>query len=159
MASSSWVVNCNSSSCILQLSEGVVPVSLDTEAAAEVQRELTVFARRIRASSAQVHPDLPFVAYSMLSRIDATGGCRAVDLVRLYRLDKSTVSRQVADLEDRGLVERSPDPAGGRGVLLRVTPQGARLLDEAVRMQRAELDRRLTDWRPDDVEAFARLLR
>ena len=98
---------------------------------AEVQRELTVFARRIRASSAQLHPDLPFVAYSMLSHIDTTGGCRSVDLVRLYRLDRSTVSRQVADLEHRGLVTRSPDPAGGRGVLLQVTPAGAALLEEA----------------------------
>jgi DNA-binding MarR family transcriptional regulator len=131
-------------------------VSPDTDA---VMRELTVFARRIRASSARLHPDLPFVAYSMLSHIEGSGTCRAVDLVHLYRLDKSTVSRQVADLERRGLVERSADPAGGRGVLLRVTPQGAQLLDEAVRMQRAELDRRLVDWEPDDVETFARLLR
>src|SRR3954471_14442379 len=182
MASSSWVVNCNSSSCILQLSEGVVPVSLDTEAAAEVQRELTVFARRIRASSAQLHPDLPFVAYSVLSQLDATGGCRAVDLVRLYRLDKSTVSRQVTDLEDRGLVSREAAPAGGRGQRLRVTPAGARLLDEAdarprVHLhrrppppgarrldeapagQRAPLHRRLAAWDPADVETFARLLR
>jgi len=134
-------------------------VSLDTDAAAEVQRELTVFARRIRASSAQLHPDLSFVAHSVLSQLDATGGCRAVDLVRLYRLDKSTVSRQVTDLEDRGMVSREPDPAGGRGQLLRVTPSGARLLDEAAARQRVQLDRRLAAWEPADVETFARLLR
>jgi DNA-binding MarR family transcriptional regulator len=134
-------------------------VPLDTDMGAQVQRELTVFARRIRASSARLHPDLPFVAYSMLSHIDATGGCRSVDLVHLYRLDKSTVSRQVGDLEARGLVSRSSDPAGGRGQLLRVTPAGADLLDEAAGRRRAELDRRLAAWDPADVEVFARLLR
>jgi DNA-binding MarR family transcriptional regulator len=95
----------------------------------------------------------------MLSHIEAAGGCRSVDLVRLYRLDKSTVSRQVADLERRGLVERSPDPAGGRGVLLQVTPRGAELLEEAARLRRTELDRRLAGWSRDDAAAFARLLR
>jgi DNA-binding MarR family transcriptional regulator len=134
-------------------------VAPDTEDGAEVQRQLTVFARRIRASSAQLHPELPFVAHSLLSHIQATGGCRSVDLVHLYRLDKSTVSRQVADLEHRGLVARFPDPAGGRGQVLRVTAQGAQLLEEAARLQRAELDRRLADWSPDDLAAFARLLR
>jgi DNA-binding MarR family transcriptional regulator len=136
----------------------VVVVLPDTDGRAEVQRELTVFARRVRASSAQLHPDLPFVAYSMLSHIEDTGGCRSVDLVHLYRLDKSTVSRQVADLERRGLVTRTPDPAGGRGVLLQVSPQGVRLLDEAARLRRGELDRRLAGWSADDVATFARLL-
>jgi DNA-binding MarR family transcriptional regulator len=131
----------------------------DTDVGTAVQRELTVFARRIRASSAQLHPDLPFVAYSLLSHLEATGGCRAVDLVHLYRLDKSTVSRQVADLERRGLVGRVPDPGPGRGQLLRITEQGAALLEDAGRLQRAELDRRLAGWSREDAETFARLLR
>jgi DNA-binding MarR family transcriptional regulator len=131
----------------------------DTDVAAEVQRQLTVFARRIRTQSAQLHPQLPFVAYSMLSEIDAVGGCRAVDLAHLYRLDKSTVSRQVGDLEKRGLVSRSPDPAGGRGQVLQVTGAGAELLDDAGRRQRAELELRLAHWTDDDRQQFARLLR
>ena len=134
-------------------------MSTDTDIGAEVQRELTVFSRRIRALSARLHPDLSFVAYSMLSQIGASGGCRSVDLVHLYRLDKSTVSRQVADLERRGLIERTADPAGGRGQLLAVTSSGARLLDEAARGQREELDRRLADWSSEELRVFARLLR
>jgi DNA-binding MarR family transcriptional regulator len=134
-------------------------VALDTEVAGEVQRELTVFARRVRALSARLHPELPFVAYSMLSHIQAEGGCRSVDLVAVYRLDKSTVSRQIADLARRGLVDRSPDPAGGRGQMLTVTSAGAALLEEAARRQRAELDRRLADWTPAEAAEFARLLR
>jgi DNA-binding MarR family transcriptional regulator len=134
-------------------------VSLPTDAGNEVQRELTVFARRVRALTARLHPELPFVAYSLLSHIEATGGCRAVDLAAHYGLDKSTVSRQIADLERRGLVARAPDPAGGRARVLRVSAAGRELLAEADRRHRAELDRRLADWSPREVEVFARLLR
>src|SRR3954465_2271563 len=102
-----------------------------TDGGAEVQRELTVFSRRIRSLSARLHPELSFVAYSMLSQIAGEQECSAVDLVHLYQLDKSTVSRQVADLESPGLVDRTPDPAGGRRQLLQVTAAGAQLLDRA----------------------------
>src|SRR3978361_2299944 len=90
-------------------------VRLVTDSAAEVQRELTVFARRVRAHGGRWHTELSFVANSLLSEIAATGGCRAVDLVQLYRLDKSTVSRQGGDPAGRGLVVPAPDPRGGRG--------------------------------------------
>jgi DNA-binding MarR family transcriptional regulator len=134
----------------------VVP---DTDDGTAVQRELTVFARRVRAQSARLHPELPFVACSLLSHVRATGTCRAVDLAALYRLDKSTVSRQVADLVRQGLVEQVPDPEGHRGKLLRVTAAGDRLLDGATERQRAELDRRLAGWSPAEVAELARLLR
>lgn len=129
------------------------------DTAADVQRELTVFARRVRAQSGRLHPELPFVAHSMLSQIAAVPGCRSVDLVHVYRLDKSTVSRQVADLEGRGLVDRVAGPEGGRPQVLQVTPAGADLLAEAARLQREELDSRLVDWSEAEVGEFARLLR
>jgi|tagenome__1003787_1003787.scaffolds.fasta_scaffold20937032_3 DNA-binding MarR family transcriptional regulator len=127
-----------------------------TDDAAEVQRELTVFARRVRANGGRWHPELPFVAHSLLSEIAATGGCRAVDLVHLYQLDKSTVSRQVADLEERGLVVRV---GGGRGRLLQASEAGSALLAEAARAQREELERRVADWEPGRLAEFAGLLR
>jgi DNA-binding MarR family transcriptional regulator len=79
--------------------------------------------------------------------------------VNLYRLDKSTVSRQVADLERRGLVDRVAGPEGGRPQALQVTPAGAELLADAARLQRAELDSRLVDLSQAEVREFARLLR
>ncbi|MGY2079531.1 MarR family winged helix-turn-helix transcriptional regulator [Modestobacter sp. SYSU DS0657] len=124
--------------------------------AAAVQRELTVFARRVRGLPQRLDQELSFVAHSMLSSIDAAGGCRGVDLAALYRLDKSTVSRQVGDLERRGLVARGP--AGGRGRLLRVTAAGQRVLAEAAAAQRAELARRVAAWSDDELAAFASAL-
>jgi DNA-binding MarR family transcriptional regulator len=128
------------------------------EISASVQRELTVFARRVRGLPSRLHQQLPFVAYSMLSSIEARDDCRSVDLAELYRLDKSTVSRQVGDLERRGLVVRGPDPAGGRGQVLQVTDAGRALLEEAAARQRAELARRVTDWSDAELAAFASAL-
>jgi DNA-binding MarR family transcriptional regulator len=119
----------------------------------EIHRELNVFARRVRAQANRLHPDLSFVAYTLLAQVDASGGCRAADLVELYDLDKSTVSRQVADLERRGLVERAP----GTGVV--PTAQGRRVLAAAAARQRQALDARLAGWPPDDLAAFAGYLR
>jgi DNA-binding MarR family transcriptional regulator len=128
------------------------------EIAAAVQRELTVFARRVRGVPQRVHQELPFVAYSMLSSIDAVPDCRSVDLASLYRLDKSTVSRQVGDLERRGLVVRTSDPAHGRGQVLVVTPAGRALLQDAAAARQAELARRVAAWSDDELAAFAAAL-
>jgi DNA-binding MarR family transcriptional regulator len=128
------------------------------EIAAAVQRELTVFARRVRGMPQRMHQELPFVAYSMLSSIDATDGCRSVDLVTLYRLDKSTVSRQIGDLERRGLVTKKADPDRGRGQVLTVSPAGRALLQDAATTRQAELGRRVATWSDEELAAFAAAL-
>jgi DNA-binding MarR family transcriptional regulator len=90
--------------------------------------------------------------------IEAGDGRRSVDLATLYRLDKSTVSRQVGDLERRGLVTRSADPAGGRGQVLTVTAAGRALLREAAAARQAELAERVADWTDAELAAFASAL-
>ncbi len=90
-----------------------------------IQRELTAFARRARATAARLHPDLPLVSYTLLAHIEHQQGCRATDLAAHYLLDKSTVSRQVAALEKLGLVERHPDPDDHRMQVLHPTDRGS----------------------------------
>jgi DNA-binding MarR family transcriptional regulator len=64
-------------------------------------------------------------------------------------------------LERAGLVERTPDPADGRGVLVRLTPDGRRLAGRAreaiLAADRAFLDP-LDEHRRDDVTAGLRTL-
>jgi DNA-binding MarR family transcriptional regulator len=131
-------------------------VTQNDDPAQAIHRELNVLARRVRALANRLHPDLSFVAYTLLSHARASGGCRAVDLATLFQLDKSTVSRQVGDLERRGLLERDP---AGRGHVLRVTDAGRAELAAATDRQRAALEERLAGWAPADLRAFARFLR
>lgn len=52
------------------------------------------------------------------------GRLRMAELNRLTPLSQSRVSRLVAELESRGLVERSPADGDGRGVQVSITPRG-----------------------------------
>jgi DNA-binding MarR family transcriptional regulator len=61
-----------------------------------------------------------------------------MDLVGRLNLRKSTVSRLVTGLVDRGWVMRSVAPDDGRGVLLDLTPSGS---DAASRLARARRER------------------
>ena len=71
----------------------------EAEAVETIQREMTAFARRARASAGRLHPELSLVSYTLLGHLEESGGCRATDLAAHHALDKSTVSRQVAALE------------------------------------------------------------
>lgn len=67
---------------------------------------------------------IPVSEAHALSELDRQGELRQVELARRLRLEKSTTSRLVGQLVDRGWVERAPAPVDGRGVLLRLTTAG-----------------------------------
>ncbi|MFF0096418.1 MarR family winged helix-turn-helix transcriptional regulator [Streptomyces canus] len=129
---------------------------METAAAVEtIQREMTVFARRARASAGRLHPELSLVSYTLLGHLEERDGCRATDLAAHYALDKSTVSRQVAALERAGLVERRQDPEDHRVQVLLLTEAGRHILGQVTVSRRAAVGERLADWSPEDLERFA----
>lgn len=123
-----------------------------------IQREMTVFARRARASAGRIHPELSLVSYTLLGHLEESGGCRATDLAAHYALDKSTVSRQVAALERAGLIERRPDPEDHRVQVLRLTGAGQEILAQVTRRRRAAFRERLAQWPEEDLVRFAAYL-
>ncbi|MFF9215232.1 MarR family winged helix-turn-helix transcriptional regulator [Streptomyces viridosporus] len=125
------------------------------EAVEVIQREMTVFARRARASAGRMHPELSLVSYTLLGHLETSGGCRATDLAAHYALDKSTVSRQVAALERSGLVERRTDPEDQRVQVVRLTQAGRRVLARVTESRRAAFAERLADWPEEDLRRFA----
>ncbi|OIV36332.1 MarR family transcriptional regulator [Mangrovactinospora gilvigrisea] len=129
------------------------------DAIEDIQRELTAFARRARTVAAQMHPGLSLVAYSILDMISERGGARGSDLAAHFLLDKSTVSRQVGNLERLGLVERRIDPGDHRGQILLPTEDGARMLADAYRRRKEIFVRRFTDWDDEDLDRLAGYLR
>ncbi|MEE4545289.1 MarR family winged helix-turn-helix transcriptional regulator [Streptomyces sp. V4-01] len=124
-----------------------------------IQRELTAFARRARATAARMHPELSLVSYTILSHLEEQQGCRATDLAAYYLLDKSTVSRQVAALDKLGFIERRTDPSDQRVQVLHLAPRGIDVLAAAQVSRRAAFDERLAAWGPADLERFAEYLK
>ncbi|WP_405875909.1 MULTISPECIES: MarR family winged helix-turn-helix transcriptional regulator [unclassified Streptomyces] len=125
------------------------------EAVEAIQREMTAFARRARASAGRMHPELSLVSYTLLGHLEESGGCRATDLAAHYALDKSTVSRQVTALERARLIERRVDPDDHRVQVLHLTDDGRRILAQVTDSRRSAFRERLMDWPKEDLERFA----
>ncbi|WP_264937479.1 MarR family winged helix-turn-helix transcriptional regulator [Streptomyces sp. A012304] len=125
------------------------------EAVETIQREMTAFARRARASAGRLHPELSLVSYTLLGHLEEHEGCRATDLAAHYALDKSTVSRQVSALERASLIERRRAPHDHRVQVLHLTDAGRRVLAQVTESRRAAFHERLADWPREDLERFA----
>lgn len=79
-------------------------------------------------------------------------------LAGLLERDASTISRQVRQLEDRGLLERTGDPDDGRASRIGLTPEGRTRLAAGAERRRAFVGRLLEDWPPEDRERLRLLL-
>lgn len=96
--------------------------------------------------------------YAALTRIDEAEPVRPTELAEVLGIDLSAVSRQVRDLVQSSLVERTPDAADQRACRLRLTDDGRALLGR-VRQARQESLRQLLDgWSDADQVALARLV-
>lgn len=131
-------------------------------AARALERELSVLFGRARSVSlslvARIHPELDSASYALLLRLADTGPVRAADVVELTGLDKSTVSRQLARLEELDLIERVADPSDGRARLIQLTATGTRRLSSVREERRRQLRARFESWSTDELQSFATLL-
>ena len=97
--------------------------------------------------------------FPLLTRIGAAGPIGAVDLAALVGRDHSTVSRQLARLEELGLVERSPSASDGRVRLLEPSAAGKRMLADFARTRRKLLEEHFKDWSAQERAQLIQLLK
>jgi DNA-binding MarR family transcriptional regulator len=82
--------------------------------------------RRLR--QAQADGELTLPESSALTRLDRGGPATASALAKLEQISPQSMGATLGGLEARGLVERRPDPADGRLVVLSVTDAGRGVL-------------------------------
>ena len=128
----------------------------------ELEAEMATLIRRIRRviteRAREVHEELQPAAYFILANLVEHGPKRASALVEEFGIDKGAISRQVQQLVDLGLVERTPDPADGRAMMLGVTDEGRSRLTDTSRQRRKLLDERLSGWSDDELAVFVTAL-
>lgn len=97
-------------------------------------------------------------AYVCLFRLLRDGPMRSSELAAMVNSDPSTVSRQVAQLVERGHVERLPDERDGRAFVLAVTQSGQEVA-AAIQQHRTDtLGRVIGGWELEDRAALVALL-
>ncbi len=105
------------------------------------------------------HPGLLTPAeYAVVSVLDHSGPRRLGDLAEADGSDPSTMSRRVAALAERGVVERRPDPVDGRAHRVALTEHGREVLDAERRRRAALVTDALADWPDADRDDLSRLL-
>ena len=94
--------------------------------AAALRVSVGMLLRRLR----QVRPDdeLSLPESSALARLDRIGPATPGALAKVEQISPQSMGATLAALEARRLIERRPDPADGRRVVLSVTEAGLQLL-------------------------------
>ena len=129
-----------------------------TKSVVEVERELSLLARhQLHSTQHAPNRSLDRSGYALLGRLEH-GPMTLKQLACAFRLDQSTVNRQVNALRRDGLVERISDPDGGVAQLLRPTREGLRRLRRDREVGREQIGQVVAGWDIADIEAFAELL-
>jgi DNA-binding MarR family transcriptional regulator len=99
----------------------------DLNAAAKVRRSVTHLARRLRGLRSD--HGISGSKLAILGWLFRAGTpMTATDLARLERLQPQSLTRIIAELDEQGLIRRTPDEADGRQILIEITQAGKELL-------------------------------
>jgi len=115
---------------------------------------ITRFNRRVR----QARPvgDLTGTQLSAMTSLELAGALTPRELAETERVQPPTMTRIVAKLEERGLVQRTPHPTDGRQVILAVTESGRGVLAMYERARDEWLTPALADLTPEERDTLAR---
>jgi len=120
---------------------------------ARILNALILISRRGVADARSAPTVLSATAQSIVAYIVDNPGCRAADIAREFRLNRSTLSRQIGDLTSAGLIREGEGP--GRGRPLELTPAGERAHGETIKILTGVVADALTSWSDDEVDRFA----
>ncbi|MBD7956174.1 MarR family transcriptional regulator [Microbacterium sp. Sa4CUA7] len=116
------------------------------------------FRRVVTEHANRISPGMLPGAYKVFTTIVRRGSVTQSALAEHLLVDKGQLSRTVRELEQLGLVQRTPDPSDGRASLLSATPEGLERLDAARAPQENALAASLEEWSVDEIRSLARLL-
>jgi DNA-binding MarR family transcriptional regulator len=118
------------------------------ELASRLRLGVTRLARRLRQ---EAEPGITPSLLVALSTIDRAGTMTIGELGVAEQVQPPTMTRFVAALVEAGLVTRAPDPNDRRVAWVRVTPEGAKLLQRSRKRKDVYLARQLRDLEPREL--------
>jgi DNA-binding MarR family transcriptional regulator len=85
----------------------------------------------MHATSEHGHVGLK-LSHGQILTLIGPSGARLHQLALLHRVSRQAISATAQDLEALGYLRREPDPHDRRGVVVRLTPRGTRLIEDSV---------------------------
>lgn len=119
-----------------------------------VLRSLVAITRRGLVDARAEEPRLSITDQSIVMAIADEPGIRSTDIARMFRLNRSTVSRQLSALVSLGFVQETPS-ASGRGRPLELTAEGEEAFRNTLRSLQGVIDAHLAQWTDAEVQRFA----
>ncbi len=132
-------------------------MAIDAERGGQLVLDLTRVVKLLRAVNISVprfDDAVEASAHPLLFALH-DGPARVTDLATRVHTDVSVVSRQVSQLETRGLITKVPDPDDGRANLVTLTPAGTELVSRVFDRSGEWMARLLEDWTPDQTDTFS----
>lgn len=121
---------------------------------ATVLRSLVAISRRGLVDASFGDAPLSITDQSIVMAIAERPGIRSIDIAKMFRLNRSTVSRQLAGLIALGIV-RDTAPPSGRGRPLELTPEGMDAYRGTLGALQQIIDQHLARWTDAEVSRFA----
>lgn len=100
-----------------------------------------------------------FDVLAALRRADEPHELSPAQLIQRTMIGSAAMTNRITHLVERGYVQRQANPRDGRGVLVRITQEGATRVDAAMTELIRREARALAVLDPDEVDALARMLR
>lgn len=119
---------------------------------------MSAFRHHLAAVAERVSPGMLPGTFKVLSSLDRSGPATLSALAERLTADKGLISRSVTELEELGLIVRTPDPADRRSRTIAVTPLGEERLAAARAPQEGRFFAVLEDWPVGDIRHLTALL-
>jgi DNA-binding MarR family transcriptional regulator len=110
-------------------------------------------------TAAVFDPTLQAAAFLIVRWLLSSGPADATTLAESTAMDRSSVSRLVAQLKHLGYVKSETHPEDRRGVLLSLTELGHEKALKAIKEKEEEFYKRISKWENSDLETFVYMIR
>ncbi|WP_214325012.1 MarR family winged helix-turn-helix transcriptional regulator [Nonomuraea sediminis] len=120
--------------------------------AVQAARDVRVVFSRLRRRLREAHDtrELTPSQTAVLSRLDKDGPASTSDLAAAERVRPQSMAATLAALDERGLIQRHPDPADGRRQLISLSPAARTFIDDNRQAREEWLARAMHDHFTED---------
>lgn len=121
----------------------------------ELVESLMALRRTLRCAEhvGEMSGSLGFAALGVLAYVQRNQPTRATDIAKWVGVGPAALSRQVAELESAGLLERTPSPLDARAQLISLTAVGVKDLEQVYARRAGMLAGLLEEWDETDITA------